>query len=379
MTTNLYDILNIKQNASNSEIKIAYKQMALKYHPDKNPSDNGETFKKLQIANEILSDPVKRAQYDSMNNDDKEQFIIVIKNFIESLINEDNIKALMNMLSQTTATVTDVKDYNKFKQLFDNNFENKSNFDYINNFVNEFMHNKTVDEKVTDIDMSIFEDSINNLDVQKREYKFINSSDCSNYTCNTTFNNTATSDMNIHGEIKTTLEEIYKGMIKEITVNRQIITDTDTKFKKLTYKIPLNNDRVTLEKQGDDYLLSEGKGTGDLVIDIKCKQHKYFKRVNDYDILVSLPMTLYELFNGFSKTFNYFNDTKITLVMKKGFDKITANKQITKQNKFDGDKITLVMPKLGIFNDHGERENLIICLLLIKDDKFNQKLKERFN
>ena len=61
-----YEVLGVDKNASEDEIKRAYKKLARKYHPDMNPGDKEaeEKFKEINEANEVLSDPEKKANYD---------------------------------------------------------------------------------------------------------------------------------------------------------------------------------------------------------------------------------------------------------------------------------------------------------------------------
>lgn len=61
-----YDILGIQKNATESEIKKAYRKKAMEYHPDRNPDDKTaeERFKKVGEAYTVLSNPQKRQQYD---------------------------------------------------------------------------------------------------------------------------------------------------------------------------------------------------------------------------------------------------------------------------------------------------------------------------
>jgi len=117
MTKDYYDILGVKKNATQDEIKSAYRKLAIKYHPDRNNNDSGadEKFKEISEAYSVLSDANKKQQYDNpnafspfdmfgdlfssfFNNGVKEQKDIyhVVKLDLEDVAN-DNYKTTINI------------------------------------------------------------------------------------------------------------------------------------------------------------------------------------------------------------------------------------------------------------------------------------------
>ena len=67
MAKDYYGILRVPQNASDAEIKKAYRKLAMQYHPDRNPGKEkwaNEKFKQINEAYGVLGDPQKRRQYD---------------------------------------------------------------------------------------------------------------------------------------------------------------------------------------------------------------------------------------------------------------------------------------------------------------------------
>ena len=70
-----YEVLGIPRNATDEEIKRAFRKLAFKYHPDHNRDDNaGEKFKEVNEAFEVLSDPDKRAAYNRFGHGGAEGF-----------------------------------------------------------------------------------------------------------------------------------------------------------------------------------------------------------------------------------------------------------------------------------------------------------------
>lgn len=71
----LYEVLGVSKTAGQDEIKKAYRNLAFKYHPDRNPGDKSaeEKFKEITAAYDVLGDPAKRAQYDRYGSNSYQQ------------------------------------------------------------------------------------------------------------------------------------------------------------------------------------------------------------------------------------------------------------------------------------------------------------------
>ena len=70
MSKDFYEILGVSKTATAEEIKKAYRKLAIKYHPDRNPGDAAaeEKFKEISNAYEVLSDASKRQRYDQLGH-----------------------------------------------------------------------------------------------------------------------------------------------------------------------------------------------------------------------------------------------------------------------------------------------------------------------
>jgi len=96
---NYYDTLGVQHNASQEEIKQAYRKLSVKFHPDKNNGDPflEEMFKNINEANEILSDQTKRKEYDTTLNNLNQSFTKSYQNTYNSEHQEQFREDLIKM------------------------------------------------------------------------------------------------------------------------------------------------------------------------------------------------------------------------------------------------------------------------------------------
>uniref|UniRef100_A0A6C0M008 J domain-containing protein n=1 Tax=viral metagenome TaxID=1070528 RepID=A0A6C0M008_9ZZZZ len=346
--TNFYEILEIKKTASNNEIKKAYKRLALKYHPDKtHNTDTCQDFHLVQMAYEILIDDVKRKQYDELTCSKKINIIQCIKTLINDLVKQKDISEII--LDEQLRGFVIRGEYKYIK-------------DYIIQKINQHYNNYLYDN---DIFISSKSSNIKNSSSIKQYHILENASE---YESSFDLTPTHTSERLLTLSVHTTLEEIWMNKVKEITVMRHSYNCIKTEEHKLC--IPIQDDKLVLYKEGDEYMDKDGNiRRSDIIIKVKCKKHHFIERVNEYDLLIYLPVTLYELFNGFNKTFKFFDGKNVTI----------KSSNPLKEYKFDGERMIIEIINYGLTSGDKTRGSLLVILLLNKSGVFQNNLKTYFS
>lgn len=137
-----YKILNIDKQATTDEIKKAYRKLALQWHPDKNKSPEAEKiFRDVGNAYQVLSDPVKRSEYDNCNKVGQ----MYNCEFIDPFSMFDQLHMIFEALNNVFAhghNITTGSDFIFETVIITDNMPNKINYNKIN-------HNKINQKKIT--------------------------------------------------------------------------------------------------------------------------------------------------------------------------------------------------------------------------------------
>lgn len=261
MEKDYYEILEVPRDASDEEIKKAYKKMALKYHPDKNKCPEAEDlFKQVAEAYEVLSNRCKRRIYDKYG--------------------EQGLKNGMDEPGGCSFSFN-IDPRETFKSFFGEN------------------------SPFNDFD-ALFEGMDQNFDdiFKKANASFFpNCSGRGGYSggCGGFRNGPLNQDPPVEHELKVSLEEIYTGCTKRMRITRKRFNPCGramrSENKILVVEIKKGwkeGTRITFAKEGDE---APGRIPADVVFTVKDIPHGLFKRSGS-DIIFQKPISLKESLVG---------------------------------------------------------------------------------
>ena len=271
MGKNFYEILGVQRNAKDSEIKKAYKKLALIWHPDKNKSPGAEDkFKEISEAYDVLSDKEKREVFDKYGEEG-----------LKGVPRSDN--GSNTHFGGPGFTKTFVFTSGNARDTFERAFGDDDEFAHIIGGLGEFSfrndHRKTPGFIVGGNDHFMFD--LDGFSPLKKKQKV--------------------QDPSIEKELHVTLEELSHGCTKKMKISRKIYDErgTFTKEEKiLTINIKpgwKEGTKITFPKEGDRKL---GIVPADVVIIVKDKPHSLFTRDASNNLIYTAKISLRDSLTG---------------------------------------------------------------------------------
>lgn len=256
----LYDILEIKHNATKVEIKKAYLKLAKQYHPDKNPNTE-DKFKQIQSAYEILINDKTRIEYQRLDKEDRVSFITLFNKIIENTLDiNDFLDYGINI---------DFNDLNYIKNNFYNFLKNLNIKELLDLFINGKLNKKPIVDPIncSETDENLFSELMG-------EY----------YNSLPIGLNTMSLDININLTIK----------LGDIISNKRIIKikrKMEDEYIDSTFIFTLAKQYVVFYGGGD----CDNGDYGNLIIKLNLPSNFIW---DENTILIEQPMTLYEMIYG---------------------------------------------------------------------------------
>ena len=322
MDTNYYEVLELDKNASHDDIKKAYRKLARKYHPDKNPEnpETEEKFKEISKAYEILKDPIQKREYDDtitvpnvfeyMKNFNN---IFNIKNELHNILIQDFMFNNLDFSIKSSSNIGDIK--KNMMLYFQQNFSNlciKYNIEslFLSRLIKSIINPKQVDkvnpkhiEYTINVSLEdIFQNKKKKLQVTRKLqckkcnctgklYKCLN---CCNYN----------DDNNICDKCFTfsfNEEKCSECINGYISSNKIFEIQLDNKI--------LDNHKIVYKNDGDYF--KNYNIAGNIIFYIKYKPHSDYKIKEKIHLIIEKKLSLYEWIYEYNMELNYLDNKSL--------------------------------------------------------------------
>ena len=346
-----YEVLGVDKNATEAEIKSAFRKLAKKYHPDVSKEENAaEKFKEAQEAYAVLSDANKRKQYDQFGHN-------AFSN------NQGGFSGFEGFDFGNMSDMSDIFEDILGGMGFSSGSRRKSNRATRATRGNDILYRMTID----------FEEAAFGC---KKDINVDVVEDCDECNGDGGFNKTTCSNCHGSGVITSEQRTMFGSFLSKTTC--PYCNGTGNSFEKKCTKCRgtgkvKNNKTITVTVPAgidtDNRLRLQGKGevgqnggrNGDLYIEFTVRDHEYYKRVDD-DIYLEVPLTI----------------TDAVLGCKKEIPTLYGNVFLTiPEGTQNGDKLRL--RSKGIENVNSKRKgDMYVITKVIIPEKINREQRKLF-
>lgn len=313
-----YNILGIDKNASEAEIKKAYKKLAVKWHPDKNPDNKKfaeKKFKEIAEAYQILSNEEKRDAYDLYGNKNN----VFDQNDFNKFRNETAFFFKGNLspdeLFKQFFDTNNINDINNWSH-FDNIMDNLDNFN--DNELNSFNEQMNISGLFEMGISGLGNINIPGLNLNNVKVPNINIQDFINHKKNkyndihkyNDINKIQNNKQSVFYDLNCNLEDLYYGKTKRFKIKRKIWNENKKcyHYETIDKEININpgwknGTRITFKGLGN---VLPNMAVGDVIFIIKEVKHDIYTRDGN-DLIIKCQINLKEAINGFSRILRVLN------------------------------------------------------------------------